>query len=434
MIKKTATIFLSFFLCISFLQADSFLKEDVFHDFLIPFETRELHTVPSNSGDPFIDTLIKFADHLGERLNGTILIARHDTVLVEKSYGYLQLYKTNQNYCNLSMNDLETLRMQKSNAMTNNTAFDLASVSKQFTAAAILKLCYEGKLSLKDSLKKYFPGIPYGNVTIKQMLSHNSGLPEYFNFPYTTYDTTPFITNDYLVEVLKNNKVQWFFRPGQGYTYTNTNYALLASIVAQVSGMHFEQYVRDYLWKPAGMKDTYFFTELVGLYPDNKQPDVHVRPGQEYLDIQPVKEAVSVPIARGHWKGGSLAQYDRLDGILGDKGVYSTAEDLVRWTNAFFIDYKILPKEYVDEASKMQNKTSNGTIPRDLYGYGLHLEKSRDHGFLVFHGGLWNGFHNLWLYRPKDGVQIIFLSNYYNASHPGQSKLLLDLFNNAKKI
>ena len=100
--------------------------------------------------------------------------------------------------------------------------------------------------------------------------------------------------------------------------------------------------------------------------------------------------------------------------------------------NTHFIDCKILPKELIAEATKIQNKTSNGIIPKDLYGYGLHLE-DKENGYLVYHGGLWNGYHNLWVYRPKDGVQIIYLSNFYNYSHPGQSRIWLKLIDEMMK-
>lgn len=361
-------------------------------------------------------------------MNGTMLIARNDTILVEKAFGHLQLYKNNRGYPELSMEQLDSMRMLSDNRMTISTIFDLASVSKQFTAAAILKLCYEEKLSLKDSLGKFFPGMPYAEVTLREMLNHTSGIPEYFNFNYALYDTSTFITIDQLMAVMKANKFQRNFLPSKGYTYTNTNYALLAKIVEKASGMRFEQYVRDNLWKPAGMKNTYFFTELVGLYPeDSLQPSARVRNGQELVDVQPLREKFPVTIARGHFKGGSLARYDRLNAILGDKGVYSNVEDMLRWTHAFYIECKILPKEWIDLATASQNILPSGIIPKDLYGYGVHLEKNKEHGWLVYHGGLWNGFHNLWMYRPSDGTVCIFLSNFYNASHAGKSNELLNI-------
>lgn len=429
MLKKIATILFVSLVGISFLSADSFLKKDfkenadpeVSH----PFQKRSLYHV-NTTESPLIDSLLVYIDRLGENLNGVVLIARNDTILAEKAFGTLELFKNAKGYAYNTDQQLTAARNQLSNKMTSEALFDLASISKQFTAAAILHLCYHGKIQLTDTLGQYISGTPYGKVTIQQLLSHNSGIPEYFNFSYTSYNTEPFVTNNQLVRVLKKQPVQWNFTPGNGYNYCNTNYALLASVVTHISQMPFEQYVRDNLLKPAGMKNTYFFTELVGIYPNNQQPTLSIRAGQEMANIRILDSITNNPICRGHFRGGLLAQYDRLNGVLGDKGIYTTAEDLVRWTNAYFIEEKILPKSFVQQAISIQNKTLKGTLPKDLYGYGLHLEE-KTNGFVVYHGGLWNGFHNLWLYRPKDHIQIVFLSNFYNASHVGQSKVFLTL-------
>ena len=136
-----------------------------------------------------IDTTCALAQALGhwidsacQKLNGTVIIARHDTILVERACGYLQLFRETTGYDTITYEQLGGLRKSDDNKMTMETLFDLASISKQFTAASILKLCSEGKLKLTDSLCKYFPTIPYKYVTIKQLLTHTSGLPEYFNF------------------------------------------------------------------------------------------------------------------------------------------------------------------------------------------------------------------------------------------------------------
>lgn len=433
--KKSIFIFITFILCIGLLSADSFHLEDIFTELSIPFANKELHHTKRSSSDPLMDTLLRFADTLGQRMNGTLIIAKNDTILVEKAYGYLQLYKNNRGYEGLAMEQLDSVRNLKNNRMTTETIFDLASVSKQFTAAAILKLCYEEKMSLQDSLGKYFPNMPYHTVTVREMLNHTSGIPEYFNFNYALYDTSTFISTSQLCRVMRNNKFDRIFKPSGGFAYTNTNYVLLAKIVEIVAEQPFEQYVRDNLWKPAGMKHTYFFTELVGLYPeDAPRPHASVRKGQELVDIQPLRDNFPVPIARGHFKGGSLAKYDRLNAILGDKGVYSNVEDMLRWTHTFYIECKILPKEWVEMACESQNILPSGIIPKKLYGYGVHLENNKEHGWLVYHGGLWNGFHNLWLYRPSDGTICIFLSNFYNASHVGKSNELLNIIDQYQNV
>ena len=156
--------------------------------------------------------------------------------------------------------------------------------------------------------------------------------------------------------------------------------------------------------------------------------------GKKYADVDPKAEDVSVkplpmdiPVARGHRKAAVTAKYDRLNGVLGDKGVYSNMEDMLRWANALFIDYKILPKEWIELASQRENQLKDGSLPKSIYGYGYRIEESPTHGKLVYHGGLWNGFQNLFLYRPSDNVVIIFLSNHYNKAHAGRSDQMLNI-------
>lgn len=385
---------------------------------------------PTNPVFSKLDTLDKFTDLIGQRLNGTLIIAVHDTVLMEKSFGYLEIFKDPTGYGNVTYNDLAKMKQAESNKMTNGTLFDLASVSKQFTAAAVLKLCSEKKLNLTDSLYKFYPNLPYKYVTIKQMLTHTSGIPEYFNFAFSIYDTSVFITNEQLIKAMEVQRFPYMFNRGAQFKYVNTNYAILAAIVAKVSEMPFEEYVRENLWKPAGMKDTRFFTEIVGVFPENKLNHAPILDKSEYLDVKPMSGTAEQPVARGHWRNAALALYDRLNGILGDKGVYSNVEDMVRWTNAYYLQYKILPKEWVDEAIKCQNKLKNGSIPSEMYGYGVRMEKKDNHGKVIYHGGLWDGFHNVWMYRPSDGLQVIFLSNYYNRGHLGRCDQLLEIVDN----
>lgn len=356
-----------------------------------------------------MEELRQLAAKMGEDLNGTLLIAQDNHIHTQRAYGYLQLYRSSKGYGKLSYNQLTALRKQSSNKITDTTLFDLASASKQFTAAAILKLCEQGKLQLSDSLGKFFPKLPYRTVTLHQMLTHTSGIPEYFTFPYTIYDTAYYVDNLQLIRILSRKKLPRKFPAGTRFSYCNTNYALLAAIVSKVAGMRFEEYVHRYLWEPAGMRHTCFFTELDSLRKQNGITD----------------------IARGHWKSGNLADHDRLNGILGDKGVYSNAEDLLKWTNAFFIQHKILSESSVAKATKQENILSGDRVPEDRYGYGFRIEENPHFGTLIYHGGLWNGFLNLYLYRPEDRLLIIFLSNYYNSAHKGKSDEVLHILDGA---
>ena len=365
-----------------------------------------------------IEGLEFVADEMSEKLNGAMLIAVHDTVLVEHAWGELRLTGA-----------VPRRNVSETNQITESTLFDLASISKQFTAAAVLQLCKKGKINLEDQITKYFPNLPYSGVTIKHLLTHTSGIPEYFNFKYTVYDSSAFIDNQQLIQVLEKQKYPKTFATGTKFEYVNTNYAILALLVEQVSGMSFEKYVHENIFKPAGMENTYFFTEIVGIDDQHGREYSKVNPKLETVSVPPLPmgEVVEVPIARGHKKDARCAQYDRLNGILGDKGIYSNVEDMLRWANAYFIDYKILPKEWVDLASQRENQLNNGLLPKSIYGYGLRIEESPQHGKLVYHGGLWNGFQNLFLYRPSDNVVIIFLSNFYNRAHAGRSNDMLNI-------
>lgn len=410
---KKAIIPIVVFLCLALsLRADTyttFFTEERYRQYL-------LDTIDDRYD---IEALEFVSCEMSEKLNGSMLIAVRDTVLVEHAYGELCL-----------TGEPPRRVVQDNNAITQTTLFDLASISKQFTAAAVLQLCQQGKINLNDPITKYFPNLPYSGVTIKHLLTHTSGIPEYFKFKYTVYDSSAFIDNQQLIDVLIKQKYAKTFPTGTKFEYVNTNYAILASLVAQVSGMTFEEYVHEYIFKPAGMKNTYFFTEIVGIDAKQGRKYAKVNPKSETVGVLPLPmgTVVNEPVARGHKRVSECAKYDRLNGILGDKGIYSNVEDMLRWTNAYFIDYKILPKEWVDLASQRENQLNNGILPKSIYGYGLRIEESPEHGKLVYHGGLWNGFQNLFLYRPSDNVVIIFLSNFYNKAHAGRSNDVLNIF------
>ena len=354
------------------------------------------------------------ANDMSQKLNGAMLVAVRDTVLVEHVYGELRLTGEPPR-CNPA----------EDNQITETTLFDLASISKQFTAVAVLQLCAQGKINLDDTITKYFPNLPYSGVTIKHLLTHTTGIPEYFKFKYPVYGSSAFVDNQQLLRVLEKQKYAKTFPTGSKFEYVNTNYAILAALVAKVSGKPFEEYVHENLFKPAGMDNTCFFTELVGIDAKHGKKYADVDPKAEDVNVKPLP--MEVPVARGHRKLAVTARYDRLNGVLGDKGIYSNVEDMLRWANAMFIDYKILPKEWVDLASQRENQLKDGSLPNSIYGFGYRIEESPTHGKLIYHGGLWNGFQNLFLYRPSDNVVIIFLSNLYNKAHVGRSDQMLNI-------
>ena len=405
--KKTL-LSLIVFLCLAFS-----LKADTYTPFLT--EEQYVQHLLDTIGDRYdIEGLEFVANDMSQKLNGVMLIAVRDTVLVEHAYGELRL-----------TGEPPRCHPAEDNQITENTLFDLASISKQFTAVSVLQLCAQGKINLDDTITKYFPNLPYDGVTIKHLLTHTSGIPEYFKFKYPVYGSSAFVDNQHLLRVLEKQKYAKTFATGTKFEYVNTNYAILAALVAKVSGVPFEEYVHENLFKPANMANTCFFTEIVGIDAKHDKKYADVDPKAEDVNVKPLPS--DIPIARGHRKVAVTAKYDRLNGILGDKGVYSNMEDMLRWANAMFIDYKILPKEWVDLASQRENQLKDGSLPKSIYGYGYRIEESPTHGKLVYHGGLWNGFQNLFLYRPSDNVVIIFLSNLYNKAHAGRSDQMLNI-------
>ena len=405
---KKAIFAIAVFVCFALtLKADTFTA----------FFTKERYTqyLLDTIGDRYdVEGLEFVANDMSDKLNGILLVAVRDTVLVEHAYGELRL-----------TGEPPHRDVPEYNRITETSLFDLASISKQFTAVSVLQLCAQGKISLDDTITKYFPNLPYQGVSIRNLLTHTTGIPEYFKFKYTVYGSVAFVDNELLLRVLEKQKYAKTFQTGTKFEYVNTNYAILAALVAKVSGMPFEEYVHEHLFKPAGMENTCFFTEIVGIDAKHGRKYANVDPKAEDVSVQPLPWGVT--IARGHRKVAVTAKFDRLNGVLGDKGVYSNAEDMLRWANALFMDYKILPKEWVDSASTRENQLNDGSLPKSIYGFGFRIEESPTHGKLVYHGGLWNGFQNLFLYRPSDNAVIVFLSNLYNKAHAGRSDQMLNI-------
>jgi len=324
------------------------------------------------------DALLAELDLLCENLNGSVLLAFGEKLFYKKETGEKLLTKK-----------------QPNNTIDDKTLFELASISKQFTAAAILKLNHEKKLELTDEVKKYLTHFPYSNVTIHHLLTHTSGLPEYMDFPEKDFNKDEPLTNVQLESYLEKKEPKILSKPSERYKYINTNYALLALIVETITDTSFEYYVRKELFTPAGLTETCFTSEIT--------------PKSNFT--------------KGHLGDKSERPFHFQNGVLGDKGVYSNAEELYRWVKAYLIDFKVLSKEMVALATQPQNKLLRGKA-EEYYGYGLRIEDAAL-GYLIYHGGLWRGFQNNMVYRPKDQYIFIVLSNFRNRAMVGVNGRLL---------
>jgi len=315
---------------------------------------------------------------LCENLNGSVLLAFGNQVFFKKEVGYKRLASNTP-----------------ANVIDTETLFELASISKQFTAAAILKLCDEKKLNLSDNVALFLPRFPYQNITLKHLLTHTSGVPEYMDFPEKDFKQNEPLTNIQLESYLERVKPKILFQPGTKFKYTNTNYALLALVVEKLAKTSFEQYIRKEIFSPAGLHSTCFATEL------HNQTNY----------------------TKGHLADRSERPFHFQNGVIGDKGIYSNVDELYCWVKAYLIDYKVLPSNIIEQATQPQNKILKGE-PSEYYGYGLRIEEGVN-GYLIYHGGLWRGFQNNMVYRPKDNYIFIVLSNFRNKAVIGINGKLL---------
>src|SRR6478735_5127012 len=189
-----------------------------------------------------LDTLLEGRFARGA-FNGNILCALNGNIFYERSIGYCDIFQKDSLKC------------------TN--AFQLASVSKPFTSTAILQLCEQGKIKLSDTLQRFFPDLPYNGITIKMLLCHRSGLPDYVEGTeryYRKNDLEPeSINNDSVISFLQILRPRMLSKPNQKYDYSNTGYMLLASIVEKVTGDKFGDYLNTHIFLPAKMTHTFLY-------------------------------------------------------------------------------------------------------------------------------------------------------------------------------
>ena len=247
-----------------------------------------------------------------------------------------------------------------------SSVFQLASVSKQFTAAAILHLMEQGKLKLSDPVQKFYPNFPYQGINLKMLLLHRGGLGNYTYFSEMYCDRKTPISNQDVVQMMIKNKPPIYFLPDRRFDYSNTGYVLLAAIIEKVTAQKFDEYMRNEIFKPLGMNHTY-------VYNINKPAAFNYSPG--------------------HNKNLNTTQSSYLDGANGDKGVYSSVEDLALWDRILYSNI-FLKKSSIDSLSKPGNHHLTGAFN---YGYGWRTYTHADGSNINYHGGWWNGYKTFFL-------------------------------------
>ncbi|MBL0146340.1 MAG: beta-lactamase family protein [Chitinophagaceae bacterium] len=219
----------------------------------------------------------------------------------------------------------------------------IASVSKTFTAMAVLKLWQDGKLNIDEEFSKYFPQFNYADVTIRTLLNHRSGLPNYTHFLENLgWDKTKFATNEDVLNFLIANKasLQMEHLPNTHFSYCNTNYALLALLVQKISGTSYSNYLQTTFFAPLQMKHSFVFN---------------------------VADSLKVPPSYD-WKG-RLIPLNFLDAVYGDKNIYTTPQDLLIWDRVLSSN-EIFTNQILDQAYKPYSNEKPGV---KNYGLGWRM-------------------------------------------------------------
>lgn len=319
-----------------------------------------------------------FREFTGDAPGASVLVIRNGGAVLKKSYGLADV--------------------EKRVPASPKTTYRLASVSKQFTAAAILLLVERGKLSLDDNLVKLFPGFPeYGReIQVRHLLNHTSGLLAYEDL-LPREATEPVLDRDVLAILKRQDKT--YSPPGTKFRYSNSGYALLACLVEDLSGMTYPEFLERNLFHPAGMRGTYL--NLQRFAPRRNRAYGHSKKDGKYVRTDQ-----------------SMTSY-----VLGDGGIYSSLEDLQKW-EAALAGAKLLSKKMLDEAMTATVPTGEGGAG---YGYGWYVGQHGD-AKAVWHGGSSIGFRNHYLRIPEKSLTVIVLTNRNEADPAKLAGAVADIY------
>ena len=301
--------------------------------------------------------------------NGTVLFAEKGRIILEKSYG------------------VSNLRTRKGDLNVDDV-FQLSSVSKMFTAEAIMILKSRQLIDYDADIRTYIPEFPYEGITTRMLMTHRSGLSRYETLADNHWPNKkiPF-TNDDMIKYYIEYHPNPYFKPDNGFHYCNVNYALLASIVERVSGKSFVDFMRDDVFDAIGMHNSYIYDmptdTMVSLYLPNCIQGYYVgrrRPRQ--------------------------AQNEYLNGVKGDKIMFSNVEDMYRFKVA--LDYGLLVPDSIQEEA-FKPGSPKYSKRKDNYGFGWRI--SRKYLDCYYHYGWWKGYRSFFMFDKKNDRTLIVLTN-----------------------
>jgi CubicO group peptidase (beta-lactamase class C family) len=301
--------------------------------------------------------------------NGTVLYTEKGRVILKKAYGFADV------------------RHQR-DSLTTHSAFQLASVSKMFAAMSIMILKNDGLIDYDADIREYIPDFPYENITCRLLMTHRSGLPRYMSLAHEKWTNKRIpLDNDHVLQLFEEYKPSPYFKPDRGFHYCNTNYALLASVVEAVTGKHFDEFVKERIFEPLGMDDSFVYNmrgdSAVPLYVEKGVPGFYHR----------------------GWRWRRM-ENDYLNGVMGDKNVYTSVEDLYKYDRALD-NFTLVPDSILKEA--FQKGSPKYWRRKDNYGFGWRIRTKRDS--TVYHFGWWKGFRTFYLRDMRHQRTLIVLTN-----------------------
>jgi CubicO group peptidase (beta-lactamase class C family) len=294
---------------------------------------------------------------------GSVLVARGGDVILSRGYGSAVLEWNIPN--------------------TPATKFRLGSLTKQFTAAAVLLLEERGKLNVNDPIKKYLTDAPaaWDNITIHHLLSHTSGIPNFTSFP--EYESTKTITTTPAQLIARFRDKPLDFPAGDRFSYSNSGYIVLGSLIEKVSGVPYARFIQENIFTPCGMKDS----------------------GYDVADSVIPQRASGYVLGP---KGQSNASYVNMTIPFSAGGLYSTTEDLLKWQQS-------LAAGKVVKTASFERMT---TPVKSGYGYGLNIATTKDGRKMIAHGGGIEGFNTYLVYFPDDKLTVAVLGNVNGTAPP----------------
>jgi len=306
-----------------------------------------------------IDTILSFY-HQKDQFNGGALVQYEGKVVLKKGFGMAD--------------------QALNKPITEESQFRIGSTSKQFTAMLIIQLLKEGKLSIDDSAGKFLTGFKNGRVTIRQLLTHQSGIPNYTDNQETLEKIMERkYTLDELVYRFCSDSLE--FEPGTRFSYTNSGFTVLADIIEKVRGKKYAEVLAEQIFIPLGMRHSFF-----------------------------VSGGDTANLAKGYINGQTENPYP-VENVTGAGGITSSAADLLRWANALSSN-TLLPKDMMDEIFKPRVAWDEWNA---YYGYGWmidrHIFKASDKHIIQYHPGIEFGFHDILLRQPDKRIVIILLNN-----------------------